>query len=90
MRKKLFILTLICMLLICLIPLNVSAKELGTWKHNIKGWWYEYQDKSYAKNTFLTINGKTYYLNADGSMATGIVNIAGVNHLFDANGVMVY
>ena len=88
MRKKLFILTLICMLLICLIPLNVSAKELGTWKHNIKGWWYEYQDKSYAKNTFLTISGKTYYFNQYGYMVTGWKQINSKWYYFSSNGAM--
>ena len=37
-----------------------------------------------------TINGKTYYLNADGSMTVGTLVLDGITHFFDNNGEMVY
>lgn len=39
---------------------------------------------------FVTINGKTYYLNPDGTMATGTIVFNGITHFFNQDGVMVY
>ena len=33
-------------------------------------WWYRYTDGSYPISKFDTINGATYYLQSDGTMAT--------------------
>ena len=73
MRKKLTTLCLIFAVLLCMFP--AFSAEAGTatgkWKHNDKGWWYEYSDGSYAKNEFVTIKGKTYYFGKNGYMVTG-------------------
>ena len=87
MKKRISILTLVVMLLVCLIPLNVSAKS-GKWKQNSKGWWYEYSDGSYAKETFVTINNKTYYFNKNGYMVTGWKQIKNKWYYFNSNGAM--
>lgn len=87
MKKRISILTLVVMLLVCLIPLNVSAKS-GKWKQNKKGWWYEYSDGSYAKETFVTINNKTYYFNKNGYMVTGWKQIKNKWYYFGSNGAM--
>ena len=39
---------------------------------------------------WLTQNGKTYYLNPDGSMLTGTVIFDGITHFFGEDGAMVY
>lgn len=46
------------------------ADSIGTWHQNDKGWWYGYSDGTYAQNEWKTINGKTYYFDNEGYMAT--------------------
>ena len=36
------------------------------WKHDSKGWWYEYGDGSYAKSKWLKLGNKWYYFKSDG------------------------
>lgn len=43
----------------------------GYWKRNTKGWWYQYYNGKYPKNKWLKIDGKIYYFNKKGYMATG-------------------
>ena len=66
-----------------------AASNTGTWKQNSKGWWYEFSDKSYAKNEFLTIKEKTYYFNQYGYMKTGWLKYNNNWYYFDpTNGYM--
>jgi hypothetical protein len=74
MKKRISILTLIIMFLVCLMPLHVKAEESyiyyvptlvsetnnlsGKWKHNKNGWWFEFDSGGYAKNQFLTFTIK--------------------------------
>ena len=48
-----------------------AAKGVGTWRHNIFGWWYAYADGTYARSTSVVIDGKIYRFNGDGYMHTG-------------------
>lgn len=43
----------------------------GSWKHDSKGWWFEYSDGSWPASAWEYINGKWYWFGADGYMATG-------------------
>ena len=43
----------------------------GQWIQNDKGWWYQYADGSYAKNTWEAINGAWYHFDSNGYMQTG-------------------
>lgn len=43
----------------------------GQWIKNDKGWWYQYADGSYAKNTWAAINGAWYHFDSNGYMQTG-------------------
>lgn len=36
------------------------------WKQDVNGWWYQYPDGSYAKNVLIEVDGKSYWLGADG------------------------
>ncbi|GLB26624.1 hypothetical protein LXJ15735_28650 [Lacrimispora xylanolytica] len=38
------------------------------WRQDEKGWWYQYADGSYPKNTDLKINEKRYWVGNDGYM----------------------
>lgn len=40
------------------------------WIEDVKGWWYRYEDGTYPKSQWVTIDGKDYYFNADGYMAS--------------------
>ena len=43
----------------------------GQWIQDDKGWWYQYADGSYAKNTWEAINGAWYHFDSNGYMQTG-------------------
>ena len=43
----------------------------GQWIKDDKGWWYQYADGSYAKNTWAAINGAWYHFDSNGYMQTG-------------------
>lgn len=53
-----------------------EAEGVGTWKHDGKGWWFEYADGTYAKNEVLNITDDkgvttTYMFDANGYMGAG-------------------
>ncbi|WP_283680572.1 hypothetical protein [Clostridium perfringens] len=61
--------------------------------NNYKKVWCYIDENGVLKTGCQTINGKDYYFNCDGKMATGIVNIGGVIgapkfYYFDNNGVL--
>lgn len=50
-------------------PTGVTEKK-GTWKSDDNGYWFEYEDGSYAKNEWKKIDDQDYYFDEDGYMAT--------------------
>ena len=50
---------------------NLKKTAKGTWKHNFKGWWYEYDNGKWAADKWESIDGKWYAFDADGYMRTG-------------------
>lgn len=69
-----------------------SGEDLGLYS----GWTkkgddhYYYKDGVRKKNCWLTSNGeKKYFLQADGTRATGKVTVNGVEYEFDSNGVIL-
>ena len=40
----------------------------GTWKQDSTGWWYEYENGSYANSTWVMIDNEWYYFDASGYM----------------------
>lgn len=65
---------------------NPSAVKEG-WVHGSKGWWYRYNDGSYAKG-FQTIKGATYYFDTNGWMKTGWQKIDNNWYYFKGSGAM--
>lgn len=65
---------------------NPSAVKEG-WVHGSKGWWYRYNDGSYAKG-FQTIKGATYYFDTNGWMKTGWQKISNKWYYFKGSGAM--
>ncbi|MGX7111211.1 hypothetical protein [Gemella cuniculi] len=53
----------------------LSPKEIveknGSWQKDNNGWWYRFNDGTYAKGVFVKIKLKTYYFNEKGYMVTG-------------------
>lgn len=43
-----------------------NAMKKDEWKHNDKGYWYEYKDGTYPKSEWLKIDGDWYYFNEKG------------------------
>ena len=76
------------------LDLEYTIKK-GTWKVDSKGWWFEYEDKSYPKNTWAKLPRST--ANSDNNInASSVGNQNGdkkvnlVWFLFDNHGYMMY
>jgi hypothetical protein len=41
------------------------------WKEDARGWWYQYENGSYASSAIKNINGENYAFNGEGYMLTG-------------------
>ncbi len=87
MKKRMCVLLLILSLVISSSVFAAGQKK-GVWKHNKKGWWYEYSDGSYAKSQWLKIDGSKYYFNAAGYRVTGWKTINKKKYRFNAKGIM--
>ena len=57
--------------------------KTGEWKKSNGLWWYRWADGSYPKSQFLTLNGSTYYFDAEGWMVTGWEKLGGNWFYFD-------
>ena len=86
-KKKAITLALAGSLILASGPIPAYAVS-GTWKHNVKGWWYEYSDGSYARSTWERLGGKWYYFSANGYLVTGWKQISGKWYYFDSSGAM--
>ena len=63
--------------------------DKAQWVSTDKGWQYQKIDKTLLKNSWLTLDGKKYYLNASGIMQTGWLNLSGKPYYLESNGAMV-
>lgn len=59
----------------------------GSWRYNSVGWWYSYANGGYPVSTWEQIDGKWYYFNSSGYMATGWVN-DGAWYYLNASGAL--
>lgn len=50
---------------------ETSTGRSGGWKRNHVGWWYEYTNGSYPRNTWSNIDGAWYCFDGTGYMMTG-------------------
>ena len=60
----------------------------GQWQQDGTGYWWQDDDGSYPTNTWRWLDGKWYYLNADGSMATGWKFVDGKWYYLQSDGSM--
>ena len=63
--------------------------DKAQWVSTDKGWKYQKVDKTFLKNSWLTLSGKKYYLNGSGIMQTGWLNLSGKLYYLESNGAMV-
>ena len=66
-----------------------GAHAWNHWEKNSKGWWYELETGTYAKNEFREIGGVTYYFKSNGYMATGWEYVNSAWYYFNSSGKMV-
>ncbi len=58
------------------------------WQQDAAGWWYQNDDGSYPRDSWLRVGGTWYYFDGNGYMATGWRNIGNTWYYLDANGAM--
>ena len=78
--KRVFIFAITCLLV---IGMSITCLA-GTWKQDEKGYWYVNDDGTYPTNTWMTIDGKEYYFNADGYLLVNTITPDGFT--VDSNG----
>ena len=62
----------------------VSYTHLGSWKQSADGrWWWDYGDGTWPAAKWLYINGKWYYFQEDGYMATGWITLYNKSYYLD-------
>lgn len=67
-----------------------TTTQTGQWIQASDGrWWYRHSDGSYTTNNWEYINGKWYYFDASGRMATGWINLNEKWYYLDSSGAMV-
>ena len=78
------------LLLVFILPQTWGSAEAatGTWKKDAKGYWYSFSDGTYAKNQWLTENGKQYYFKSNGYMAKGWLQIGKDWYYFNPSGAV--
>lgn len=60
----------------------------GNWKEVSGKWMYQRSSEKYAREEWLNVDGKTYYIGSDGYMVTGWKQLNNQWYYMDANGVM--
>lgn len=61
----------------------------GAWQQQADGTWkYQYTNGSYAASTWVTDNKKQYWIDANGTMVTGVCAVEGKVYHFDSSGVL--
>ena len=66
-----------------------SSSVQGSWIKDQTGWWYQYQNKTYPVNTWVSIQGIWYHFDQDGYMQTGWIQVNGVWYYLQPSGAMV-
>ena len=60
----------------------------GQWKQSGNKWWYQYEDGTYPKNEFITIDNKLYRFDQYGYMQTGWFKINGADYYATSSGAI--
>ena len=65
-----------------------SGSVQGSWIQDQTGWWYQYQNKTYPVNTWVSIQGSWYHFDQAGYMQTGWIQVKGVWYYLQPSGAM--
>ena len=60
----------------------------GQWKQSGNKWWYQYEDGTYPKNEFITIDNKLYRFDQYGYMQTGWFKIDNADYYAASSGAI--
>lgn len=87
--RRIRILFLILAVCACMLgnTVTVDAAQNG-WNRDDRGWWYQFQDGSYAKKVWLKEKGIYYAFDEEGYMITGWCRLDGTWYYFEPTGVM--
>lgn len=66
----------------------VTALAATGWNQNTTGWWWEYQDGSYATNRWEQVNGVWYFFDQNGYMSRGWIFDNGRWYFANSDGAM--
>lgn len=103
MKRRISIAALLVVLVLCLAGVSqtmeaqASGKNLvkqtsqakaGYWRKDAKGWWHQYYNGKYPKNKWLKIDGKIYFFNKKGYMATGRKKYQGSVYFLKKSGAL--
>ena len=67
---------------------NYLGLMKGKWVQDGSNWKFQLSDGSYLKSSFITVDGKTYYLNSSGNRVTGLCYIGAGRYFFNSDGSM--
>lgn len=71
------------------LTLALSTTALAAqWRLGSKGWWYEYDDRTYPMQKWELINNNWYYFDSAGTMRTGWVKVADQWYYCETSGEM--
>lgn len=71
-----------------LTDVRKAPSRSGKWVKKNSIWEYQYKNKSFAKSTWLKVNGKFYYFKKNGNMAVGFLSYNGKRYFLNKSGDM--
>lgn len=69
-------------------PAPASPAPTGAWRHDGRGWWYQYWAGGYPAGTWQLIEGAWYHFNGAGYMETGWIRDGGTWYYLYGSGAM--
>lgn len=70
---------------------EIGSYAAGSWKQSADGrWWWDYGDGTWPAAEWLYINGKWYYFQEDGYMATGWITLYNKSYYLDPSSGAMY
>lgn len=73
-------------LLVCLCNTNIVYADNGHWKKDSIGYYYQYENGTYAKSKWIKENNIWYYIKSNGYMAIGWNKIGNYEYYFTKSG----
>ena len=68
---------------------QVQKNPEGNWVQVDEGWRYQYEDGSFATDTWVFLDGERYHFDKNGWMQVGWIEVDGNNYYLNEDGVML-